>query len=97
MQNEPKTVNIQLSPLKASKLNVILAEYLKCLELTIAAKEVPVINSNEDLEMDVIADYQIQLSAAISKGVFNDTDVQQELCDYNKAFRLALDNEAKNN
>jgi len=97
MQNEPKTVNIQLTPLKASKLSVILPEYLKCLEITIAAKEVPVINSNEDLGMDVIADFQIQLSAAISKGVFNDTDAQQELCDYNKAFRLAMDNEAKNN
>lgn len=97
MTNETKSVNITLSPLKASKLSVILSEYLKCLELTIAAKDVPVINANEDLEMDVIADYQVQLSAAISKGVFSDTDVQQELCDHNRAFRGAMDNEAKNN
>lgn len=97
MTNETKAVNITLSPLKASKLAVILSEYLKCLELTIAAKPIPVINSNEDLEMDVIADFQIQLSAAITKGVFNDSDVQKELNEHNKAFKIALDNEGKNN
>lgn len=88
-------VNISLSPLQAVKLSVIIKEYLRALNKTIERQESHLPNVNQDLELDVIACCEVQISAALAD--IPNEQIFEENINYAKAFVEKQENEAKNN
>lgn len=96
MTHETNRVVVILTPLKATNICAMLKWYKEALELNITTRNPPIQNAYDDLDFDCIADFQVQIAAAATNG-FTDADVLQEQADYNKAYRLKQENEAKNN